>query len=356
MTALGSFSDAIPIGDSVISPHSPTYVIAEIGSNHDQSLDEAKELIHAAADAGADAVKFQSLKFDELYVQSRTTKQFRDFFATIELAESWYPELAASARRYGIHWFSSVTYPDAVALLVDCGASAMKIASAQFDIYPEVIVEAAQTGLPLIMSAGLADLGGVERMLRLVSEENNTSVVLLHCVSEYPTAPASVNLRMIQSYRQLFGCQVGWSDHTLGIETAIAAVALGAVVVEKHLTLDRHAEGPDHHYATEPGEFSAMVDAIRVVEASLGDGRPKALSTVAMETRKAVEMKIVTNRRIAVGQRITKGDVRLRRVDGDGLERSHLNSVIGALAVAELEPDEPLSMDSLSIGGDDDAQ
>lgn len=229
-------------------------IVAEIGSNHDGRLDRALELIDAAAGAGANAVKLQCLP---------------------PLEPDWWPELqhAAIAER-GIDLFASVFDPDAVRMLVDAGVSRLKIASTEL-VYDELVEIAAATGLPLIVSTGAAALWEVRRAIRIIGRARThpNGVTLMQCTVRYPSPAGQVNLRAMRTMREAFRIPVGLSDHTMSVTIPAAATALGAVMIEKHLTISRDLDGPDHPYALEPGEFRAMVDNIREVEQALGDGR-----------------------------------------------------------------------------------
>lgn len=317
----------IQVGDRQIGSDESTYVIAEIGSNHGQDLERAKALIDAAAEAGADAAKFQSLKFDALYLEQRTSSEFRDFFRQIELSEAWYGELSAHCRKRGVHFLSAPTYPDAVPLLQRQKVPAFKIASAQFHLYPEVVAAAATTGLPLFMSVGISGYAEIDRTLRLCRGQGNRNLVLLHCVSRYPAPAAATNLRLIETYRNAFGCLTGFSDHSLGIHIPCAAVALGAVVVEKHITLDRASPGPDHHFAIEPHEFGAMVRAIRDIEQALGDGVRAPLTDEEARFRDEITFKWVAREDLAKGDRPTRAQLELRRAP-DGIPQDMLEHLL----------------------------
>lgn len=344
--------DTVNIAGRGVGRDSPTYVIAEIGSNHDGSLDKACTMIGVAAKCGADAVKFQSLRYDKVNLASAYSAEFKAFFRKLELPEGWYPHLADAAADAGVHWFSSVTYLEAVDDLVAHGAAAIKIASAQFDLYPELVAHAARTGLPLIMSTGLADIAGIERTLQLVADVGNEQVVLLHCVSEYPTPPEATNLRIMRSYARLFGRLVGYSDHTLGIEAPIAAVALGAVALEKHFTLDRRGEGPDHHFATEPRDFKRMVESIRTVEQARGDGVVRPLSTAANAFKTSIEYKWVTVESISQGEPFDRSKLELRRLPG-GIPQRDIDTLERAVAVRDIPAHEPVQWSDLRFEAGD---
>jgi sialic acid synthase SpsE len=313
---MGDLGVKIKIGEREVGDGKPTYIIAEIGSNHDSSLDKAKELIDAAAEAGADAAKFQSLNFEKVHHPERSNENVAELYKKIHLPESWHQLLADHCKKKGLHFLSSVTYLEAVDLVVSAGAPAIKIASAQFDIFPDLITKAAQTGLPLIMSSGLADYGGIERMKNLVNRENNDQLILLHCITEYPAPLERVNLNLIKTYRRAFGCIVGYSDHTLGVAVAPAAVALGAAVIEKHITIDRKGNGPDHFFAATHSEFKEMTTQIRFVESALGDGIKAPLNEAEKLQRDAFLYKWVAQKDLKAGERINLKHLALRRMDG----------------------------------------
>lgn len=330
------FADSsVQIGERSVGQGQPAYVIAEIGSNHNQSLALAKEMIEAAQEAGADAAKFQSLKFEQLYLPDRTQGDFREFFRQIELSESWYEELASHCRKRGIHFLSSPTYMEAVDLLSAQGVPAYKIASAQFGVFPELVAHAASQGLPMLMSTGIADYGDIQDMLALCRSQGNNNLVLLHCVSQYPTEMGRANLRLIETYRRMFGCLVGYSDHTPGIHVAPTAVALGAVVVEKHLTLDRSLPGPDHHFAVEPDEFRQMVQHIRDIEAALGSGVRGGLEPDERAFREEVSFKWITRRAIPKGERLERQALDVRRCTG-GISREMMAHLLNHEAKVNL--------------------
>ncbi|WP_341501708.1 N-acetylneuraminate synthase family protein [Gallaecimonas sp. GXIMD4217] len=317
------WSREFSIGRRQVGDGHPAYIIAEIGSNHNQSLARAKELIEMAKEAGADAAKFQSLRYDKLYRDANAPAGIQALFRQIELTEQWHLELAEHCRRLDIDFFSAPTYPEAVDWLQKAGAEVIKVASPQFGLYPEVLDAAINTGKPLIMSAGLSGYGEIEEVLRHCQRREARDLVLLHCVSQYPTPPANGNLRVIQTLRQAYGCLTGYSDHTLGIHFPIAAVALGACVIEKHFTPDRNLPGPDHHFAIEPQEFKAMVQGIRDIEVGLGDGIKAPLSDWERQHRENITMKLVVDKAVPAGAAITAKALTFRRGDG-GIPRHQL--------------------------------
>jgi len=260
------------IGGHAIGGGAPAVVIAEIGSNHNQDLDLARRLIGEAARAGAQAVKFQSIQLDRLYVPTAVDDERRALFAQIELRESWHALLQTAAADEGVLFLSSPTYFEAVDLLDSIGVPAIKIASPQAATDPLLLDRAARTGRPIILSTGYLDWPGIDRAVETCTRAGNRHIVLLHCVAEYPVDPGSAQLRALPVLAQRYGLPIGLSDHTMGVTASPLAVALGAAIIEKHLTLDRTLRGPDHAFALEPREFADMVERIREAEVLLGEG------------------------------------------------------------------------------------
>ena len=312
------------IGQQLVGANAPCYIIAEIGSNHNQDLIKAKELIAAAKQAGANAAKFQALNFDKVHLSDKCNVKYKKLYEQISFCEDWYAPLAEYCKQQDIDFFSSVTYLEAVDLLVKYNAPCIKIASAQFDIFPEIVAKAASTGLPLIMSTGLSNYGGIEKTLALVKKTGNNKIILMHCITEYPAEIARINLKLIATYRQAFGCLVGYSDHSLSVAIPSAAVALGAVAIEKHLTLNRNATGPDHHFAIMPDEFAEMVTYIRQVEQALGTGIKQPLNTNEQLQRDAFLYKWVTDKPLKANEKICRAKLKLRRIEG-GIERDAID-------------------------------
>ena len=270
------------IGDRMVGPGHPTYVIAEAGANHNRDWDTARRLIDVAAEAGADAVKFQTYSGAGLY--STKTPRFKylapitdqsptELLEDISLPREWQGELDAYARERGLHFFSTPFDTAAVGELAALDVPVLKIAS--FEIVDvELIRTAAATGRPLIISTGMAVFGEIEDALRRRGGRRRARPSgLMQCTSVYPAPAELINLRAMATMERAFGVPVGLSDHSLGIAIPIAAAALGAAFVEKHFTLDRTMTGPDHPFAVEPDELRAMVTGIREAQAALGDGR-----------------------------------------------------------------------------------
>lgn len=253
------------------------YIIAEVGSNYNGDLDLARRYIRAAGEAGADAVKFQSIRKEYLLaprILSETGWVDNPVYVNCpfqELPREWHRKLKEEADRVGIDFFSTPFYLEAVEILAELDTPAIKIASGDITYYP--LLEAiGRTGKRVILSTGASDLADVEKALECLRKAGATDIVLLHCVSNYPPAWSEMNLRALVTMKERFGLPVGISDHTPGSLVPVAAVALGASVVEKHITFDRGLSGPDHPYAMTLEEFAAMVTDVRRLEEALGTG------------------------------------------------------------------------------------
>ena len=307
----------------------PSYLIAEIGSNHGQDLGRALEMISRAAAAGADAVKFQSLRFDRLYDERIETAEFREWFRQIELDESWYEALSERARDDGVDFLSSATYVEALSLLDRAGAPAFKIASPQAWGNLALVSAAAAFGKPMIISTGYCRSDEVARAIDACVTAGNDQIVLLHCVSKYPVEPAEADLGGMQKLASSTGALTGYSDHSRGWSIAVAAIALGACVIEKHVTLDRSLSGPDNHFAATFEEFAAMSTAIRDVEAALQPRPVDELTDNQLALRAAVELKAFAARSLPAGERIAANDLRFLRSSRPGLSFQERASIIG---------------------------
>jgi sialic acid synthase SpsE len=246
------------------------FVIAEIGSNHNQSLQLAYESIDAAKECGADAVKFQSIDLDELYFAP--SAENIALHKKIDMVEEWHKLLKDHCDRKGILFFSSPTYLKSIEILEEIDVSFYKLASAQIGTFPQIIRSVASKKKPVILSTGLVSYSDLEKVVRIFHEEDNDQYIILHCNSIYPTPYNRVNLGLMEVYRKMFNCPIGFSDHTDDIYIPIAAVALGAKVIEKHFAIDRKLPVPDAQYSLEPNDFRRMVEGIRAAEQSVGSG------------------------------------------------------------------------------------
>lgn len=313
------------------------FLIAEIGSNHDGDFDTARRLMDVAKKADADAVKFQSFLADHLV---KPDSPDYDLLKRIELKREWYPRLKAEAEARGLVFFSTATNDITMGWMEEIGVELYKIASPNLTHLP-LIRKAASLGKPVIMSTGMAGLLEIDEAVRAGTITGNQQLALLYCVSEYPANPKNVNLNFIAQLAGLYPYPIGYSDHTLDIGTAIAAVALGARIIEKHLTLDRSNTGPDHHYALEPEEFIAMGRNIRIVEQAVGHG-PRRLSSGEMEKSGAYWRSLHVGRDLRAGDVLLAEDIQIVRPN-DGLHTRHLEAVIGLKVAQDISAGKPLT-------------
>lgn len=331
-----------------------TLIIAEAGVNHNGDLDLAKELVASAAAAGADMVKFQTFVAGKIIAAHAPKAQYQkdttdagesqfDMVQKLELSRRDHIALIEECDRYGIGFFSTAFDTESFDLLVDLGLSCVKIPSGEITNLP-LLRYMTRLGLPVILSTGMANLGEIEAALEVIelSGTPRALVTILHCTTEYPAPMDDVNLQAMASLRTAFGCSVGYSDHTVGIEIPIAAVALGATVIEKHFTLDRNLPGPDHQASLEPTELKAMVDAIRNVERALGDGikRPSASE---MKNKAIARKSLVASTEIRAGECFSASNMTAKR-PGTGISPMRWDEVIGRQALRDFAADELIQL------------
>jgi sialic acid synthase SpsE len=343
-----AFADRFEIGSRSIGGETPCYVIAEAGANHNRDLSIARELIEVAADAGADAVKFQVYSGKALY--SRKTPRFsylegvsdkptQELLEDVALPRGWLPELATYADSRGIAFFATPFDHMAVQELADVGVPAFKIASFEL-VDLELIRRTAEAGRPLILSCGMATYGEIEDALGAAASAGATEVALLRCASLYPAPPSIMNLRAMGTMRAAFGVPVGLSDHSEGISVPLGAAALGMELLEKHFTLDRSMPGPDHPFAIEPAELRSLVTGVRDVEAALGHGRLEGPSEEeAREMYRLARRSIVAATDIRRGSPITREQLTVKR-PGFGIAPKHMDIVVGRTARVDIAEDD----------------
>ena len=336
------------------APTKHTKVIAELSANHNGSIERAESILRAAADVGADAVKFQTYTADTLtipcdnaYFRIKGTlwegRTLHDLYQEAHTPWEWTPRLMALAKDLGMDCFSTPFDATAVDFLEKCGVSRYKIASFEVVDIP-LLKKVAATGKSVIMSTGMATLGEIDEAVRTLRDHGAGELTLLKCTSAYPALPEEANLRTIPHLAQAFGCKAGLSDHTMGSAVAIAAVALGATVIEKHFTLARADGGPDGSFSMEPHEFKQMVQDIHTVE--------KALGSVCYDlTEKQKESKVFRRslfvvEDIAAGEPFTEQNVRSIR-PGHGLPPKYFPLVIGRVAKYKLSKGTPLTWEAV---------
>jgi sialic acid synthase SpsE len=342
------------IAGRTIGVSAPAYIIAEAGSNHDRRLDKALALVDIAADAGCDAVKFQMFQGADIAAGPGTPytllppefakwgTELQEFYRNCALPEEFLGPIAARARERGITFFSSAFSERVVDFLYKMGVPAIKIASFEI-VHLPLIRHAAATGLPLIVSTGLAGLGDVERALEAADKGNCRSLALLHCGSNYPLAASSANLRAMETLRRAFGVPVGYSDHTRGIAVPTAAAALGAELIEKHFTAYRGGDGPDHSFALEPPELASMVAQIRDAQKAIGTSRKRRMFEEEAHAQRG-RRSMIAARDLEAGERLRPDAVKVVR-PGNGLEPLLLEALLDRPVVRAVKAEQPLCWD-----------
>lgn len=338
---------SVRIGEREVGDGLPVLVIAEAGVNHDGDVDRALALVDAAADAGAGAVKFQTFDAGALAAADAPLARYQEeagahgdqagMLRALELPASAYVRLQARAEERGLLFLSTPFDEGSAEVLDRLGVPAFKIGSGELTNLP-FLESLAARGRPLLLSTGMSTLAEVEAA---VAATQGAPLVLLHCVSSYPAPPAEANLRAIATLREAFGVPVGWSDHTPGGDVTLSAVAAGACVVERHLTLDRTLPGPDHAMSLEPGELGRVVRAIRAVEEMLGDGVKRPQPSEA-DVARVARRSIVAARALAAGETLDATALAIKR-PGGGIEPGRLRSLIGARLARPLAADEQLT-------------
>lgn len=327
----------VQIGNKLVGPQQPVFVIAEAGVNHNGDLKMARELIDVAVAAGADAVKFQTFQADHLAMPDAPKAEYQlqttgadesqlEMLRRLELSADAHKELQTYCNERGIIFLSTPFDEQAVDLLHELGVPAIKISSGDLTNSP-LLEYVALKEKPIILSTGMSELSELIEAVSVLNSAGCENPILLHCVSNYPAAASEVNLRAMQTMRSAFDLPVGFSDHTEGIDVALAAVALGACVIEKHFTLDRTLPGPDHRASLEPDELKQLVQSIRRIESALGSGR-KVPTANEIETAKVARRSLVAARDIPAGATLRRDMVIMRR-PGTGLSPAMLNNLLG---------------------------
>jgi pseudaminic acid synthase len=345
----------IMINRRSIEPGSKTYIIAELSANHNQSFEQAVSLVKAAKKAGADSVKLQTYTPDTITIRSNSSlfshdegslwagKSLYELYSEAYMPWEWYPKLKDVANDLNMDLFSTAFDPTAVEFLEEMNVPVHKVASFEIVDIP-LIEKMASTGKPLIISTGMANLGEIEEAVQAARNAGAEELALLKCTSAYPATPEEMNLRTIPHLAEAFGVPVGLSDHTLGIEVPIAAVTLGACIVEKHFTLSRSVPGPDSVFSLEPHEFKAMVDAIRIAEKALGKVHYGVNEQEAKS--RVFRRSLFVVRNVKAGEVFTEENVRSIR-PGHGLHPRHLSQILGCHATADVERGTPLRWDMI---------
>ncbi len=330
---------------------SRTLIIAEAGVNHNGSLQMAKKLVDAAKDCGADIVKFQTAKLDSLVSKSANMADYqkkntgveesqKDMLSKLLLSFEDFVELARYCKEVGIQFLSTPFDIESIRFLNDM-QDIWKVPSGEITNYP-YLVEIGKTKKKVILSTGMAEIDEIQAAIDVLNENGANDITILHCTTEYPAPIKDVNLNVMQTMRETFGYPVGYSDHTQGIEVDLAAVALGATVIEKHFTIDRNLPGPDHKASLEPDELKAMVAGIRKIELALGS-KEKRPSEVELKNRLVARKSIVAKIVIKAGEELTEDNITTKR-PGSGINPMQWNEVIGTKAIRDFEEDELIEL------------
>lgn len=326
------------------------FIIAEAGVNHNGSLDNAKRMVECAAEAGADAIKFQTFKAETLVCKNAQKAEYQkkatgneesqfEMLKKLELTEEEYEELKQYCGEKHIMFLSTPFDLDSLQYLNEIGIEIIKIPSGEITNYP-YLREIGKLRKPIIMSTGMSTMAEVEEAVEVLQMNGARDITLLHCNTQYPTPYGDVNLRAMLALKDKFHTEVGYSDHTLGIEVPIAATAMGATVIEKHFTLDRGMEGPDHKASLEPDELKCMIQSIRNIERAMGTGIKEPTNSEYKNILVA-RKSIVARKQIQAGEIFTEENITTKR-PGDGMSPMRWNEVIGKTASREYGVDEKI--------------
>ncbi len=346
----------IKIGSKVVGAGRPCFIIAEAGVNHNGDLHMAKKMVDVAADAGADAIKFQTFRTTELVVKNAPKAQYQlktsspeeshfDMLQRLEMSEEMHGALLDYCSRRDIIFLSTPYDSPSLDLLVRLDVAALKIASTDVSNIP-FLREAGQTKRPVLLSTGMSSLQEVDDAIAALRSAGNTALALFQCTSAYPTSPEQINLRVIREFAARYQVPTGFSDHTTGIDAAPLAVAAGACIIEKHFTLSRSLPGPDHAMSIEPDELSELVRTIRRVERMLGDGVKRVMPSEE-ENKRTHQKSLVVREPVKAGTIIGRHQLTCKR-PGTGLPPAFIDRVVGRRALKNLEPDDIVTSDVIS--------
>ena len=328
------------------------FVIAEAGVNHNGSLELAKKLVDAAKDAGADCVKFQTfvsknivsknaIKAEYQKQQTEPQESQQDMLKKLELSFDEFVELNEYCKSKSIEFMSTAFDFESIDFLDGLEMGTWKIPSGDITNLP-YLIKIANLNKPVILSTGMSTMEDIRSAIKALKENGAAELTVLHCTTEYPTPFEDVNLRAMNTIKEEFGVKVGYSDHTKGIEVPIAAVAIGATVIEKHFTLDRNMEGPDHKASLEPNELKAMVDSIRHIELALGNGMKQPAES-EKKNMAVARKSIIASKDIEAGEIFTEENLTVKR-PGDGISPMRWFDIIGKSAPRDFEEDELIEL------------
>ena len=329
-------------------------IIAEAGVNHNGDIDMAKKLIDVAAEAGADLVKFQTFNADRLVTESASKAEYQKLsgdgnesqhtmLRNLELTEAMHHELIAHCALRGIGFFSTGFDIESIDMLVSFGQELFKIPSGEITNLPH-LRHIGKLGKEVILSTGMSSMDEIESAIKALEESGTprARITVLHCTTAYPAPMPDINLHAMQSMRTKFGVNIGYSDHTLGIEISLAAVALGATVIEKHFTLDRTLPGPDHKASLEPRELKSMIEGIRNIEVALGDGVKRVMPS-EVNNLEVIRKSIVASREIKKDEPFSTNNLATKRA-GKGISPMQWEDVLGKTAIRDFQENELIEL------------
>lgn len=328
-----------------------TLIIAEAGVNHNGSLELAKKMAYIAKECGADIVKFQTAKLDSLVSKHAKMAEYqkknignemsqKDMLSRLLLTYEEFIELENYCKSIGINFLSTPFDVDSIYFLKDL-QKLWKIPSGEITNYP-YLLEIAKTGYPVIISTGMSEMKEIHEAIKVLRSEGTTDITILHCTTEYPTPLSEVNLNVMDTLKNEFGYKIGYSDHTNGIEISLAAVAMGASVIEKHFTLNKNMEGPDHKASLEPNELKLLIDGIRKIELAKGSKEKKPTES-ELKNRAVARKSIVASMNIKCGEVFTENNITTKR-PGNGISPMMWNDILGLKAKRDFEEDELIEL------------
>lgn len=350
------FNKNIKIGDRIIGEDYPTYFIAEIGGNFDGSMDKAKRLIDAAKQAGADCAKFQTFRADSIVSEGGFSKmtlhgvhgswgrKVSEVFKDVEFPIEWHAEIADYCKKIGIDFSTSPYFKEAVDVCAEMNVPFIKIGSGEIT-WLEMLDYIARKGLPIMLATGDATMSEIDEAVRTIENAGNKDLVLMQCITNYPSKIDSANVNVLKTYQTAFNCLTGYSDHSSGHVVALASVVLGGCVIEKHFTLNKNDKGPDHPHSMEPNEFKFMVDSIREVERAMGSTRKEVVDEES-ETVFVQRRCLYAKSNLKKGQMITAEDIDVLR-PALGIPPKFKKTVIGKAVNKDIPAGAPIMWEDL---------
>jgi sialic acid synthase SpsE len=332
----------INIQNKIIGNENPTFVVAEAGLNHNGDLEIAKKMIDAVKESGADAIKFQTFRTEEFLSKS---SEYFDFFKNTELSFSDFEEINEYSKRKEIMFFSAPFDLSSAEFLMKIQIPCFKIASSDLTNIP-LIKKIASNQKPMIISTGLANMEEIEKTINFCKKENNNKIILLHSVSNYPTKPEETNLKAMNTMREKFQCPVGYSDNGDSILVDLAAVSMGANMIEKHFTLDKNMQGPDHSFSIEPNNLKKLIVDIRLIEKMRGTGE-KTPQESELQMINVVRKSLIAKISISKGEKISMDKIAIKRPQ-NGIVPEDLEKIIGKIAIRDISIDTPINFEDLA--------